>query len=482
MYTIEIEHPGLLKHRIIRGHDSAIVERKAELQMAAWDEQWARRTARIEKQSKTAEAAARTDEAQQANRELLSLLSHTLRIDDQVDWEALKRSYNAPAAPPAGPAEPRKEVFAAKLGLFDHLFTFRKRRKLDESEARFRQALIEWQRDVEEWRRGVEEWRTSCRKLKAEIREHNITIDAQKSRYMSENPDAIEEYCDLVLSRSSYPSAFPQEFQIDYAISTKTLVVDYQLPAPEVLSTLQEVRYVAVRNEFKEVHLKDREFKTIYGIVIYQIALRTIHELFEADQIDAIDAVVFNGWVHSIDRRSGNHIKACIASVQALKKEFSLINLAAVEPKECFRALKGVAAADLASMVPVAPILQLNKQDRRFVASQEVASTLDEGTNVAAIGWEEFEHLVREIFAAEFSAGGGEVKVTQSSRDWGVDAVAFDPDPIRGGKIVIQAKRYSNTVDVAAVRDLYGTVMNEGATKGILVTTFVIRARRVSIC
>jgi len=36
---------------------------------------------------------------------------------------------------------------------------------------------------------------------------------------------------------------------------------------------------------------------------------------------------------------------------------------------------------------------------------------------------------------------------------------------------VIQAKRYTNTVGVSAVRDLYGTVMNEGANKGVLVTT-----------
>jgi restriction system protein len=71
----------------------------------------------------------------------------------------------------------------------------------------------------------------------------------------------------------------------------------------------------------------------------------------------------------------------------------------------------------------------------------------------------------------ELSAHGGEVKVTQASRDGGVDAVAFDPDPIRGGKIIIQAKRYTNTVDVSSVRDLYGTVMSEGATKGVLVTT-----------
>ena len=49
--------------------------------------------------------------------------------------------------------------------------------------------------------------------------------------------------------------------------------------------------------------------------------------------------------------------------------------------------------------------------------------------------------------------------------------MAFDPDPIRGGKIIIQAKRYTHTVSVSAVRDLYGTIHNEGANKGILVST-----------
>ena len=50
--------------------------------------------------------------------------------------------------------------------------------------------------------------------------------------------------------------------------------------------------------------------------------------------------------------------------------------------------------------------------------------------------------------------------MTQASRDRGVDALVFDPDPVRGGKYVIQAKRYTTTVDVSAVRDLYGTVLN----------------------
>ena len=105
------------------------------------------------------------------------------------------------------------------------------------------------------------------------------------------------------------------------------------------------------------------------------------------------------------------------------------------------------------------------------LAPENVGSKLSEGDNLASMDWQEFEHLVREVFEKYFSRDDYQVKITQSSRDQGVDAIAFDPDPIKGGKIVIQAKRYTNVVGVSAVRDLYGTTLNEGAMKGILVTT-----------
>jgi restriction system protein len=79
----------------------------------------------------------------------------------------------------------------------------------------------------------------------------------------------------------------------------------------------------------------------------------------------------------------------------------------------------------------------------------------------------EFESLITNLFAQM----GLETKLTQPSRDGGVDCVAFDSRPVLGGKVVIQAKRYKNTVGVSAVRDLFGTLHNEGASKGILVTT-----------
>ena len=130
-----------------------------------------------------------------------------------------------------------------------------------------------------------------------------------------------------------------------------------------------------------------------------------------------------------------------------------------------------ISSSQLYTITAIQPIVALNRSDKRFIEHYDVGTEIDNSTNLASMHWEDFEHLIRELFEKEFSCNGGEVKVTQASRDGGVDAIAFDPDPIRGGRIVIQAKRYTNTVGVSAVRDLYGTVLNEGATKGILVTT-----------
>ena len=300
---------------------------------------------------------------------------------------------------------------------------------------------------------------------------NELIKEKKEEEYFSKLPSATIEYCDMVLANSRYPDTFPQEFDIDFNSQNGILVVEYQLPAPEHLPTVKETKYIQSKDEFKEVYISESAQRKLYDKLLYQIALRTIHELYEADVIAALKSIVFNGWVRSVDKRIGKETNSCILSVQANREEFLSINLKLVDPKECFKQLKGVGSSKLHSLSPVAPIINIDKSDKRFVPSHDVAEFLDEGQNLAAMDWEEFEHLVRELFEKEFSQTGGEVKVTQSSRDGGVDAIAFDPDPIRGGKIVIQAKRYTNTVGVSAVRDLYGTVEHEGAIKGILVTT-----------
>ena len=318
---------------------------------------------------------------------------------------------------------------------------------------------------------AVANFETKKIEFEEEKQRDNEALENMKSRYKENEPKAVEEYCDLVLSGSQYPDCFPKNWVLEYREDSRMAIVEYDLPAPDHLPTIESYKYIKSRDEVTEKALTQASRKRLYDSAIFQICIRTLHELFEADEINALDAIAFNGLVTNINPATGMEETKLIMSLMANKEQFVAFDLSQVDPKATFKHMKGVAAASLVDLTPIPPIIQLDKSDKRFISGRNVVGNLDDSVNLAAMHWDEFEHLIRELFEKEFVSAGGEVKVTQASSDGGVDAIAFDPDPIRGGKIVIQAKRYTNVVGVAAVRDLYGTVMNEGATKGILVTT-----------
>lgn len=272
-------------------------------------------------------------------------------------------------------------------------------------------------------------------------------------------------------ARKNDPATFFQlslpEYQIDTIYADEVLGIEADLPTKSTIRQLNLHNYLKYDGTVK-VQL-DKDLPKLYEKHIYTLCLNTIHDAFAVDTTNLAKSIIYNGFVEDYSPRTGRLERCLILSLMVDRDGFMSIDLTHVDPKQCFKALKGVSAAKLIDIVPVQPVLQINKEDHRFIEGKNV--TVSEGTNLAAMPWEDFEQLVREIFELEFSQNGGEVRVTQASRDGGVDAVVFDPDPLRGGKIVIQAKRYTNTVPVSAIRDLYGTVINEGANSGIIITT-----------
>lgn len=276
--------------------------------------------------------------------------------------------------------------------------------------------------------------------------------------------DGIINYMTYLIGDSFYMFDWNRHQIIEYNKSSQVAVIEYYLPI------LEECPYIKSYDPNKDDKLLSlTALKKLYEEILYKITLRTLAEVFQFDYLQKISTICFNGRVKVRNTATGKLEDNYILSVSVNRSEFEKIELRYVDAKTCFKHLKGVGGAKLYDYSPIVPIMQMNKEDSRFVDSHSVST--DSSTNLAAMNWEEFEHLVRELFDLEFNKNGGEVKITQASRDGGVDAIAFDPDPIRGGKIVIQAKRYTNTVGVSAVRDLYGTVINEGANKGILITT-----------
>lgn len=301
---------------------------------------------------------------------------------------------------------------------------------------------------------------------------HNKAVDVRIEKFKNKDAAEIEEYFKNSVFLSTYPIVWEKEIDLSYNSNNKTIVIDYKLPTIEEIYNVDKINYSVTKNEYNKVLFKDKFLNQTYNDILYQICLRTIYEIFSLDiELNCVNSVTFNGIISAIDGASGKTKTACILSLMTTAENMENIDFINVNAKECFKSLKGIGAAELSSITPIMPIRNIDKNDKRFIDAYQVLDLLNAGTNIAAIGWQDFENLIREVFEKEFSFNGGEVKITQASKDGGVDAIAFDPDPIRGGKIIIQAKRYTNIVGVSAVRDLYGTLMNEGANGGILVTT-----------
>ena len=494
MWQCEIRHDGFHKYRIVKGETREIMQLRAEMLLRSWSEQWTRTQATrkrrdaqqksaYDRETKKTLAAERTAEAQKALEALEHLLTDSLEEDHTIDFRTLIDDPEFAATRPKEPEvepiprEPLKtdREFREEMSFFVRIIPSLRRKETTRIAEEFARAHKVWEGlmslRLERMESASRRFEKSLAEWTEKANERKTSIEAWKESYLAGTAEAITDYCRAVLANSSYPDSFPSDASVDYISDSRTLVVDYSLPDVSDIPDLKEVKFIAARDAFQDVRVSDAWLNRTYDSVLYQIALRSTYELFQADTANATECIVFNGWVNSVDKASGKEVSGCILSIQTNKPEFMEINLAKVDPKACFKKLKGVSAAKLIALQPVRPILQLNRDDKRFIQPYEVVDGLAEASNLAAMDWEDFEHLIRELFEKEFSADGSEVKITQASRDGGVDAIVFDPDPIHGGKIVIQAKRYTNTVSVSAVRDLFGTVHNEGANKGILVTT-----------
>lgn len=490
-YYIDVRHKKLNLHKEVSAPEIFILQSKLNALIASWDEKYVLYQKRQTLLSGQLAADELTAESMQKLESLSGILDHTLRVDDKIDWETLKdrSKYDStksfPELKPTSSPTKAPVYVEPKIGFFQILLG-KKSGILAEAEETHSAAKRDWMaaemQRVKTFDDAKIDWEKRCKLFWEKHKTQRETFEAEQAASHSQVDylasevangieEAVIEHASLVLERSNYDDLFEKSYLLQYDRPRKIIKIAYDIPSIDVLPSTKAVKFIKATGELKESLISERDRKANFEAVAYQTCLRTIHEIFEADEAGNVDAILFNGFIDFVDRATGLQQRSCILSLLVDRSTFCSIDLARVEPKICFKSLKGVSAASLASLAPIAPVMNLDTEDRRFVDARDIGASLDQGTNLAAMSWEDFEHLVRELFEKEFAARGGEVKVTQSSSDGGVDAIAFDPDPITGGKIVIQAKRYTRTVGVSAVRDLYGTMMNEGASRGILVTT-----------
>lgn len=427
------------------------------------------------------EAELATADAAAVISELRSILQHTLAIDDTIPFSSLHlnldiKPFELPAELATSTPLPDRASFLSKVrkpNFFEKLFSLTRRyqAELQHAETEYEAAMAKFEMAEGERKSRIEESRSQyaleCDRHREEVRQRNLEVDELETAYRSADPQAIVAYSSMVLERSEYPEEFPQQFRMAYVSASRELVIDYEIPSHEIVPLVSEFRYVKSKDVIEEKPRKATEVRDVYQDVVASVALRTIHEIFEADQQAHIDVVVFNGFVNTVDPATGSDIKPYLISVRTTKDRFATLDLSRIDKKACLRNLGAQVSPQPTELQAVKPIIEFDMVDRRYVEGGDVLSDLESRPNLLDLSPFEFEQLVGNVF----SKMGLETKQTRSSRDGGVDVVAYDTRPVIGGKVVIQAKRYRHTVGVSAVRDLFGTMSHEGANKGILVST-----------
>lgn len=431
-------------------------------------------------EGRTEETGEKNVELSERLDELKDILNHTLTINDTIRFDSLriKEQFQAKPVPnelstPQQP--PDRQAFMSRIKaptLLEKAFGGKRyETELAEAEEQYKNVFTNYENAERHRKTKLDAFIAEQEKARFSFlentRNRNKEVNDLEEAYKSGDSSAIITYYSMVLERSEYPDGFPQEFRIAYSPESKQLVIDYELPTLDIIPKEAEYKYQKSKDSIEAKPRKAADIKDLYQDVVAAISLRTIHEVFEADQAKHVDIVVFNGFVHAIEPATGQGVHPCLISVRTTNDAFKNINLSRVEKKICLRNLGAQVSAQPQALQPVKPIVEFNMVDKRFVDQGDVISELDSRPNLMDLTPSEFENLVSNLF----SKMGLETKLTRASKDGGVDAVAFDTRPILGGKVIIQAKRYRNTVGVSAVRDLYGTMLNEGASKGILVTT-----------
>jgi len=201
------------------------------------------------------------------------------------------------------------------------------------------------------------------------------------------------------------------------------------------------------------------------------MALRTLRCVFAADREGLVLEAACNCYVDTTDTATGQDAHWCLVSVQVPRAEFERLDPARVDPMDCLAYLHAKISKTPEKYQPVQPIIEYPWDDLHYAEELDAAAGLDSVQNLLDLDGYEFEQLLVRLCQEipEFD----EVRRTRSRADGGIDLVAVNKTPFVGGRVAIQAKRYAphHKVDIAAVREIIGSISQREFTKGIIITT-----------
>ena len=364
----------------IRAHNAAVLEHERAYKAAERARAAAMRASATDKKAAEKEAArlhveARTAEVESLNTELTStyndidtLLAWTLEVDDFVDLESLRAVAEHPPFEPGklgAPVTAVPELVYSPQPTYEEPVAPKGLAGAFGGKKKHAEAVAKAQADFEAKGRS---WHESATKQHAEhlanleVREkaeanrlvklaeaeaaYRAECAQREAAAVSENEEltkfikdlafdvehAIEDYVGIVLSNSLYPEAFAVEHDHSFDLATRELTMSVTVPEPASLPSVKEYRYVKAKDEIAESRVSATAQRDRYTAAVHQVAVRTLHEVFEADRAGKIHSIALTVGVDRVAPATGLPETVPLVLVAADRETFTGFDLSNVVP------------------------------------------------------------------------------------------------------------------------------------------------------
>lgn len=274
-----------------------------------------------------------TENAKSVFVELSEILAHTLAVDDRLDWDKRLINDNYPEYLP----EPAPVfILPEKKGIAKLFYDDTKDRE-------------QYRRDVESYKARTEDairnYLLERENFEEHKRKNNAEIKFLKKCFENGEKTAVEKYAGIILANSEYPDCLRMDHEIYYSKRERTLRVNFLFFPVSILPVVESYEFSKETQRIVENRLSVDERDELYERVLCDIAVRTVHELFEAIYIDSVESIVFNGFVLGGNRWIEERVRKiapggkmrCVFGFKVAKKDFLDIDITSLNSSELLK-------------------------------------------------------------------------------------------------------------------------------------------------
>ena len=318
--------------------------------------------------------------------ELDGLLEDTLGVDDFVDLESLRVTAQHPPFPredlrrpipvpppiPGPPLPVRREVEAPKG-------PFGRKKKLAAAEA---EVDRQYAADHQAWKaatdslparhaaqaaehtkaeqvrlqaltKATQQYEAESAEREREAEEQNEALDRLIAGLGYGTVEAVQEYVELVLANSVYPEHFPVGHAAEFEPSTAELTLRVTMPGPDTVPTIKAYKYTKSLDEVSETQLSQKAAKDRYAGIVHAVALRSLHEVFEADRRGLIRSISLELGTETISPATGRETYVPFVAVAVDRDSFSELDLSAIVPAATLQHLGAVVSKNPHGLIAI---------------------------------------------------------------------------------------------------------------------------------